>query len=72
MNIGIADSTPAQDLWILVITEFRHGPYFSDWLLERGKRAERALTAVVATRHMLEVSTRRMGKLVETLGNTSL
>ena len=41
-------------------------------LLERRKRAERALTTVVATCYLLGVSTRRMDKLVETLGITSL
>jgi transposase-like protein len=41
-------------------------------LLERRKGAERALTTVVATCYLLGVSTRRMDKLVETLGITSL
>jgi putative transposase len=39
---------------------------------QRPKRAERALTTVVATCYLLGVSTRRMDKLVETLGITSL
>ena len=39
---------------------------------ERRKRAERALTTVVATCYLLGVATRRMDKLVETLGITSL
>ena len=39
---------------------------------ERRKRAERALTTVVATCYLLGVSTRRMDELVETLGITSL
>jgi putative transposase len=56
----------------LAIPKLRHGSYFLDWLLERRKRAERALTTVVATCYLLGVSTRRMGKLVETLGITSL
>lgn len=56
----------------LAIPKLRHGPYFPDWLLERRKRAERALTTVVATCYLLGVSTRRMDKLVETLGITSL
>jgi len=50
----------------------REGSYFPDWLLERRKRAERALTTVVATCYLLGVSTRRMEKLVETLGITRL
>ena len=56
----------------LAIPKLRHGSYFPDWLLERRKRAERALTTVVATCYLLGVSTRRMDKLVETLGITSL
>jgi putative transposase len=40
--------------------------------LERRKRAERPLTTVVATCYLLGVSTRRMDKLVETLGTTNL
>lgn len=54
------------------IPKLRHGSYFPDWLLERRKRAERALTSVVATCYLLGVSTRRMERLVETLGVTSL
>ena len=56
----------------LAIPKLRHGSYFPEWLLERRKRAERALTTVVATCYLLGVSTRRMDKLVETLGITSL
>src|ERR1700731_4932060 len=56
----------------LAIPRLRQGSYFPDWLLERRKRAERALTTVVATCYLLGVSTRRMDKLVETLGITSL
>ena len=51
----------------LAIPKLREGSYFPDWLLERGKRAERALTSVVATWYLLGVSTRRMEKLVEYL-----
>src|SRR5712671_2580004 len=56
----------------LALPKLRQGSYFPDWLLERRKRAERALTTVVATCYLLGVSTRRMDKLVETLGITSL
>ena len=56
----------------LAIPKLRTGSYFPDWLLERGKRAERALTTVVATCYLLGVSTRRMDRLVETLGITGL
>ena len=41
-------------------------------MLERRKRAERALISVVATSYLLGVSTRRMEKLVEQLGITRL
>ncbi|MFE5702001.1 transposase [Rhodococcus koreensis] len=41
-------------------------------MLQRRKRAERALTSVVATCYLLGVSTRRMEKLVESLGIPSL
>ncbi|KAM62493.1 transposase [Mycobacterium tuberculosis TKK_05SA_0020] len=40
--------------------------------MQRRKRAERALTSVVATCYLLGVSTRRMERLVETLGVTKL
>ncbi|MGV9540169.1 IS256 family transposase [Nocardia beijingensis] len=56
----------------VAIPKLRQGSYFPDWLLERRKRAERALTSVVATCYLLGVSTRRMEKLVESLGITSL
>jgi len=52
--------------------KLRQGSYFPEWLLERRKRAERALTSVVATCYLLGVSTRRMDKLVQSLGITSL
>src|SRR5919201_1912184 len=54
------------------IPALRQGIYFPEWLLERRKRAERALTSVVATCYLLGVSTRRMDKLVQSLGITSL
>jgi putative transposase len=56
----------------LAIPKLRSGSYYPDWLLERRRRAERALTTVVATCYLLGVSTRRMEKLVETLGITRL
>ena len=52
----------------VAIPKLRQGSYFPDWLLERRKRAERALTSVVATCYLLGVSTRRMDKLVQALG----
>lgn len=56
----------------LEIPKLRQGSYFPEWLLERRKRAERALTSVVATSYLLGVSTRRMDKLVQSLGITTL
>jgi putative transposase len=56
----------------VAIPKLRSGSYFPDWLLERRKRAEAALTSVVATCYLLGVSTRRMDKLVQSLGITGL
>src|SRR5215218_3961552 len=56
----------------VAIPKLRSGSYFPDWLLERRRRAERALTTVVATCYLLGVSTRRMERLVESLGITWL
>src|SRR5215210_2412354 len=56
----------------VAIPKLREGSYFPDWLLERRKRAERAMVSVVATSYLLGVSTRRMEKLVEQLGITRL
>src|SRR5689334_24428886 len=56
----------------LAIPKLRSGSYFPEWLLERRRRAEAALVSVVATSYLLGVSTRRMEKLVETLGITRL
>jgi putative transposase len=52
----------------LAIPKLRTGSYVPDWLLERPRRAEAALVSVVATSYLLGVSTRRMEKLVATLG----
>jgi putative transposase len=56
----------------VAIPKLRSGSYFPDWLLERRKRAEKAMVSVVATCYLLGVSTRRMEKLVEVLGITRL
>jgi putative transposase len=56
----------------VAIPKLRTGSYFPEWLMERRKRAETALISVVATCYLLGVSTRRMDKLVQTLGITSL
>jgi len=44
----------------VAIPKLRQGTYFPEWLLERRRRAEAALTSVVATCYLLGVSTRRM------------
>ena len=54
------------------IPKLRQGTYFPEWLLERRKRAEAALITVVADCYLVGVSTRRMDKLVKTLGIHSL
>src|SRR6478736_6499491 len=56
----------------VAIPKLRQGSYFPEWLLERRRRAEAALTTVVATSYLLGVSTRRMEDLVQTLGLTGL
>jgi putative transposase len=52
----------------LAVPKLRRGSYFPDWLLERRRRAERALIAVVAECYVRGVSTRRVDGLVKTLG----
>ena len=56
----------------VAIPKLRTGTYFPEWLLERRKRAESALITVVADCYLASVSTRRMDKLVKTLGIDSL
>jgi putative transposase len=56
----------------VAVPKLRSGSYFPDWLLERRRRAEAALTSVVATCYLLGVSTRRMDRLVQSLGITGL
>lgn len=56
----------------VAIPKLREGSFFPDWLLQRRRRAEAALTTVVATCYLLGVSTRRMDKLVTALGITGL
>lgn len=56
----------------VAIPKLREGSYFPEWLLQRQRRAEAALTTVVANCYLLGVSTRRMDKLVQTLGITGL
>ena len=52
----------------LAIPKLRHDSYHPGWLLEPRRRAERALTQVVAECYVKGVSTRRVEGLVQTLG----
>ena len=52
----------------VAVPKLRSGSYFPEWLLERRKRAEAALITVIADCYLAGVSTRRMDKLVKTLG----
>ena len=52
----------------VAVPKLRSGTYFPVWLLERRKRSESALITVVADCYLAGVSTRRMDKLVKTLG----
>ena len=56
----------------VAIPKLRQGTYFPEWLLERRKRSEAAMITVVADAYLAGVSTRRMDKLVKTLGIHSL
>lgn len=56
----------------VAVPKLREGTFFPEWLLQRHSRAEKALTSVVATCYLLGVSTRRMDKLVQSLGITGL
>ncbi|CAL8898941.1 Mutator family transposase [Kocuria varians] len=56
----------------IAVPKLRSGTYFPDWLMERRKRAESALITVVADCYLAGVSTRRMDKLVKTLGINAL
>jgi mutator family transposase len=59
-------------LLVLVVQRRGTTSAFPDWPLARRKRAERALTSVVATCYLLGVSTRGMERLVESFSVTSL
>lgn len=52
----------------LDVPKLRKGSYYPDWLLERRRRAERALTAVIAECYVKGVSTRRVDGIVKALG----
>jgi transposase-like protein len=52
----------------LALPKLRAGSYFPDWLLMPRKRSEQALVAAIADAYLAGVSTRRVDKLVRTLG----
>jgi transposase-like protein len=52
----------------LEIPKLRQGSYFPDWLLAPRRRAEKALVAAIADAYLAGVSTRRVDKLVRSLG----
>jgi transposase-like protein len=56
----------------VAVPKLRSGSYFPDWLLQPRRRVEKALFSVVATCYFLGVSTRRVERLVETLGVSRL
>lgn len=56
----------------VAVPKLRKGTYFPEWLMERLKSSEAALITVVADCYLAGVSTRRMDKLVKTLGINSL
>jgi transposase-like protein len=56
----------------VAVPKLREGAFFPDWLLARRRRADAALTTVVATCYLLGVSTWRMDKLLQQLGITGL
>jgi len=56
----------------VAVPKLREGSFFPDWLMARRRRSEAALTSVVTTCYLLGVSTRRMDKLVQSLGITGL
>ena len=56
----------------LRIPKLRKDSYFPEWLLEPRRRSEKALLAVVAEAYVLGVSTRRVERLMETLGLTGI
>ena len=52
----------------LAVPKLRSGSYFPGWLLTPRKRSEQALVAAIADAYLAGVSTRRVDKLVRTLG----
>jgi transposase-like protein len=56
----------------LKLPKLREGSYFPDWLLDRRRRAEKALVSVVADLYLAGVSTRRVEKAIGQLGIESI
>jgi transposase-like protein len=56
----------------LQLPKLREGSYFPDWLLDRRRRAEKALVSVVADLYLAGVSTRRVEKAIQQLGIESI
>jgi putative transposase len=56
----------------LRIPKLREGSFFPDWLLDRRRRAEKALISVVADLYLAGVSTRRVEKAIQQLGIESI
>ncbi len=56
----------------LHIPKLRRDTYYPEWLLEPRRRSEKALLAVVAEAYVLGVSTRKVERLMETLGLTGM
>lgn len=52
----------------LAVPKLRQGSYFPEFLLEPRRRAEKALVAAVAEAYVLGISTRKVDKLVKTIG----
>ena len=56
----------------LQLPKLREGSFFPEWLLDRRRRAEKALISVVADLYLAGVSTRRVEKAIQQLGIESI
>jgi putative transposase len=56
----------------LKLPKLREGSFFPDWLMDRRRRAEKALISVVADLYLAGVSTRRVEKAIGQLGIESI
>ena len=72
MGIATGPWIPGSELLTWRSPSCAQEPTFPEWLLQRRKRSESALITVVAHCYLAGVSTRRMDKLVKTLGITGL